>query len=151
LHNQVAVLLPIAAIERHELAGKTPRAIFPVALLQIPIELLRRRMMFHPDDTFNFHNEIMALAEEFCQEWVRRQGPFESKLEGALIMNFALCTIQHDLEEILDQLEQSPVFEGISPREVYKRGGFGEETPPGLSNEDVAELVRESLSKIHRN
>ncbi len=107
--------------------------------------------MFHSDDTFNFHDEIIALAEEFCQEWVERHGPFESKLEGALIMNFALCTIQYDLEEVLDQLERHPVFEGLSPREMYKRGGFGEETPPGLSNQDVADLLRESLAKIHRN
>jgi hypothetical protein len=27
--------------------------------------------MFHDDGTFNFHNEIMALAEEFCREWQR--------------------------------------------------------------------------------
>ncbi|MFB0536480.1 MAG: hypothetical protein ACETWR_16020, partial [Anaerolineae bacterium] len=61
--------------------------------------------MFHEDGTFNFHEEIMALAEEFCQEWVQRRGPFKSRLEGALILNFALCTIKHDLEQLLDQLD----------------------------------------------
>lgn len=38
--------------------------------------------MFHEDGTFNFHQEIMALAEEFCQEWVQRRGPFKNRLEG---------------------------------------------------------------------
>ena len=72
--------------------------------------------MFHEDGMFNFHEEVMALAEEFCQEWVQRRGPFTSRLEGALVLYFALCTIKHDLEQLLDQLEWQPVFKGISPR-----------------------------------
>ena len=55
--------------------------------------------MFHEDGTFNFHNEIMTLAEEFCQEWEQRRGPFKNKMEGAYVLNFALCTIRHDIEE----------------------------------------------------
>ena len=107
--------------------------------------------MFYDDGTFNFHDEIMTLAEEFCREWEQRQGEFKSKLESALVLNFALCTIQHDLEEILDQLERHPAFGGISPREVYERGGYGGETPKGLSNRDVEKLVRKSLMRIRRN
>jgi hypothetical protein len=107
--------------------------------------------MFHDDGTFNFHNEIMALAEEFCREWEQRRGPFKNRLEGALVLNFALYTIKHDLEEILDQLEWQPVFKGISPREVYERGGYGPEAPKGLSDRDVIELVEKSLRRIRRN
>jgi hypothetical protein len=107
--------------------------------------------MFHDDSTFNFHNEIMDLAEEFCQEWVQRRGPFKSRLSGALVLNFALCTIKHDLEAILDQLEWQPVFKGISPREVYERGEYGHENPKGLSDRDVIELVEKALRRIHRN
>ena len=107
--------------------------------------------MFHQDGTFNFHEEIMALAEEFCQEWVQRQGPFKSTLDAALVLNFALCTIKHDLEQLLDQLEWQPVFKGISPREVYERGGYGDEPPKGLSDKDVIEIVAESLQRISRN
>jgi hypothetical protein len=107
--------------------------------------------MFHPDGTFNFHDEIMALADEFCREWVQRQRPFKSRLEAALVLNFALCTIRHDLGQLLDQLERQPVFEGISPREVYERGGYGAEAPPGLSNRDVREIVEKSLRRLRRN
>ena len=28
--------------------------------------------MFHEDGTFSLHNEIMVLAEEFCQEFVKK-------------------------------------------------------------------------------
>ena len=52
--------------------------------------------MFYEDDTFNFHNEIMALAEEFCQEWMKRLRTFKSRLERALFLNFAFCTIKND-------------------------------------------------------
>ena len=107
--------------------------------------------MFHQDGTFSFHKEIMALAEEFCQEWVQRRGPFESRLEEALVLNFALCTIKCDLEQLLDQLEWQTVFNGVSPREVYERGEYGDESPRGLSDKDVAEIVRESLLRIRRN
>ena len=107
--------------------------------------------MFYKDGTYNFHNEIMALAEEFCQEWKERRGPFKSRLDGALVLNFALCTIKHDLEDILNQLEWQPVFRGISPREVYERGGYGHEPPKGLSARDVAELVLKALRRIRRN
>jgi hypothetical protein len=107
--------------------------------------------MFHPDGTFNFHEEIMALAEEFCQEWEQRQGPFKSRLEGALVLNFALCTIKHDLEQLIDQLEWQPVFEGVSPREVYELGGYGDESPKGLSDRDVIKLVKKSLRRMRRN
>jgi len=107
--------------------------------------------MFHEDGTFNFHNEILTLAEQFCQEWVQRRGPFKNRLESALVLNFALCTIKHDLEEILDQLEWQPVFKGVSPREVYERGGYGYEPPKGLSDRDVIELVEKSLRRIRRN
>ncbi len=107
--------------------------------------------MFHEDGTFNFHQEITALAEEFCQEWVRRRGPFESRLESALVLNFALSTIKHDLEQLLDQLERHPVFRGISPREVYERGGYGDEPPKGLNEQDIIEIVQDSLRHIHRN
>ncbi len=107
--------------------------------------------MFHEDGSFNFHHEIMDLAEEFCAEWVKRRGPFENRLESALVLNFALCTIKHDLEEILDQLEWQPVFKGISPRDVYEQGGYGDEHPKGLSNRDVIELVRKSLREVRRN
>jgi hypothetical protein len=107
--------------------------------------------MFHQDGTFSFHKEITALAEEFCQEWQRRQGSFQSDLEGALVLNFALCTIQHDLGQLLEQLERQSVFEGFSPREVYERGGYGDESPPGLSNQDVAEIVRQALQRTRRN
>jgi hypothetical protein len=107
--------------------------------------------MFHPDGTFNFHEEIMALAEEFCREWQQRRGPFKSQLEGALILNFALCTIRHDLEQLLDQLEGQAVLGGVSPREIYDRGGYGEESPPGLSDQDVIEIVAQSLQRLHRN
>ncbi len=107
--------------------------------------------MFYEDDTFNFHNEIMTLAEEFCREWAQRRGAFESRLESALVLNFALCTIKHDLNEILDQIEDQPVFNGISPREVYERGGYGQEPSRGLSNMDIIELVVKSLRRIYRN
>ncbi|GEM_PF-2811824 len=107
--------------------------------------------MFHKDGTFNFHQEIMDLAEEFCQEWVQRRGPFKNRLESALVLNFALCTIKHDLEQLLDQLEWQPVFKGISPREVYERGGYGEEPPKGLSDRDVIKIVEKSLQRVRRN
>jgi len=107
--------------------------------------------MFHPDGTFSFHQEIMALAEEFCQEWVQRRGPFQSRLEGALVLNFALCTIQHDLEQLIEQLESQAVFGGISPREVYERGGFGEEAPPGLSDRDALAIVEQATGRLRRN
>lgn len=107
--------------------------------------------MFHEDDTFDFYEEIMALAEEFCQGWLERKGPFESELHGALVLNFALCTIKHDLEGLLDQLEWRPVFKGLSPREVYERGGFGDEPPKGLSQRDVIELVQQALLHMRRN
>ena len=107
--------------------------------------------MFHQDGTFNFHEEIMALAEEFCQEWVQRQGPFKNRLEGALVLNFALCTIKSDLEQLLDQLEGQPVFGGISPREVYKLGKYDQEPVKGLSNRDVIKIVRKSLRRMRRN
>ncbi len=106
--------------------------------------------MFHEDGTFNFHEEIMALAEAFCQEWMERKGPFKNRLESALVLNFALCTIHHDLEQLLDQLEWQPVFKGISPREVYERGEFGNEPPKGLSNRDVIELVEKALRRVRR-
>ncbi len=107
--------------------------------------------MFFQDDTFNFHEEIMALAEEFCQEWEQRQGPFQNRLEEALVLNFALCTIKHDLEQLLDQLERQPVFGGISPREVYELGGYGDEAPKGLSDRDVIKIVKKSLRRMHRH
>jgi hypothetical protein len=107
--------------------------------------------MFHPDGTFSFHEEIIALAEEFCQEWVQRREPFKNRLEGALVLNFALCTVKHDLEQLLDQLEWQPVFKGISPREVYERGGYGDEAPKGLSDRDVIKIVEKSLMRIRRN
>lgn len=107
--------------------------------------------MFHEDDTFDFYEEIIALAEEFCQGWVERKGRFESELQGALVLNFALCTIKHDLEDLLDQLEWQPVFKGLSPREVYERGGFGDEPPKGLSQRDVIELVQQALLHTRRN
>ena len=107
--------------------------------------------MFHEDGTFNFHKEIMALAEEFCQEWVQRRGPFKNRLEEALVLNFALCTIKHDLEQLLDQLEWQPVFKDVSPRDVYERGRYGDESPKGLNDRDVAEIVRKSLLRIRRN
>ena len=107
--------------------------------------------MFYEDDTFNFHNEIMSLAEEFCQEWVQRRGPFESKLKSALILNFAFGAIKHDLEEILNQIGQQPVFEGLSPREVYERGEYGKEPSRGLSEKDIIALMGKSLQRIHRN
>ena len=107
--------------------------------------------MFYEDGTFNFHGEILALAEEFCQGWVERRGPFKDRLEGALVLNFALCTIKHDLEHIISQLEWQPVFKGVSPREVYERGGYGREPPRGLSDRDVIELVEKALLRIRRN
>ena len=107
--------------------------------------------MFHEDGTFNFHNEIMALAEEFCHQWEQRQGPFKNKMDGALVLNFALCTIKHDLEEILDQLELQPVFKGVSPREVYEQGGYGNESPKRLSDREVIKLVEDSLRRIRHN
>ena len=107
--------------------------------------------MFHKDGTFNFHDEIMALAEGFCEEWKERRGPFKNKLEGALVLNFALCTIKHDLEEILEQLEWQPVFKNVSPREVYERGGYGHEPPKGLSDREVIELVEKALMRQRRN
>jgi hypothetical protein len=107
--------------------------------------------MFYDDDTFNFHHELMALAEEFCQEWVQRRGPFQTRLDGALVLNFALCTIKHDLEQLLDQLEWQPVFRGVSPREVYERGGYGDEPPKGLSARDVIEILEKSLQRLRRN
>jgi hypothetical protein len=107
--------------------------------------------MFHQDGTFSFHIEITALAEEFCQEWQQRQGSFQNDLEGALVLNFALCTIQHDLEQLLEQLEGQSVFGGVSPREVYERGGYGGEAPPGLSDQDVAEIVWQALQRTRRN
>ena len=93
----------------------------------------------------------MSLAKEFCQEWVQRCGSFESKLASGLILNFALCTIKHDLEEILNHIEQQPVFGGISPREVYERGKYGKEASSGLSERDIYALVEKSLQRIHRN
>ncbi len=101
--------------------------------------------MFHEDDTFDFCEELIALAEEFCQGWVQRKGPFEDGLERALILNFALCTIKHDLEQILDLVEHQPIFKGLSPRMVYDLGGYGEESPSGLDDRDVAELVEQAL------
>ena len=94
--------------------------------------------MFYENGTFNFHNEIMAFAEEFCQEWGQRQGSFKNRLESALVLNFALCTIKHDLEEILNQLEGQPVFKGVSPREIFERGEYGRELSRGLSEKDLA-------------
>lgn len=38
-------------------------------------------------------------------------------------LNFALCILKRDREQRLDHLEGQPVFRGISPREVYERGG----------------------------
>ena len=58
--------------------------------------------MFHEDGTFNFHTELTDLAETFCREWVERNGPFKNRLESALVLNFALCTIKHDLEQLLE-------------------------------------------------
>ena len=107
--------------------------------------------MFYEDGTFNFHSEVMALAEEFCQEWVGLQGPFESDLEAALVLSFALCTIKHDLDEILDQLEPRPVFQGLSPRALYEQGGSGHEPREELSDRDVIGLVEESLRRVCRN
>ena len=107
--------------------------------------------MFYEDGTFNFHNEIMALAEDFCREWVQRKGPFKNRLEAGLVLNFALCTIKHDLEQLLDQLEWQPVFKGVSPREVYERGRYGDEPPKGLSDRDVIELVQKALQRVRRN
>jgi len=107
--------------------------------------------MFHADDTFDFCEEIIALAEEFCQGWVERKDQFESELHGALVLNFALCTIKHDLEYLLDQLEWQPVFKGLSPREVYERGGFGDEPPKGLNQRAVIELVQKALLHTRRN
>jgi len=107
--------------------------------------------MFYDDDTFNFVNELMELAEEFCEEWVQRKGPFESELDAALVLNFALCTIKYDLECLLSYLEHHPTFKGISPREVYERGRFGDELPQGLSERDVVELIEKALrrTRIH--
>ncbi len=107
--------------------------------------------MLYEDGTFNFHSEVMALADEFCQEWIGLQGPFENELEAALVFNFALCTIKHDLDEILDQLESQPVFQGLSPRALYEQGGFGHELPEELSDRDVIGFVEKSLRRIRRN
>ncbi len=107
--------------------------------------------MFYSDDKFGFHHEIMALAEEFCQEWEKRKRPFESELERALILNFALCTIKHDLEQTLDHLERQPIFGGLSPREVYERGDYGAAEPTGLTDKDVIELVKRALWHTRRN
>ena len=107
--------------------------------------------MFYENGTFNFHGEIMALAEKFCQEWVQRQGPFNSKLEGALVLNFALCTIKHDLEQLLQQMEQQAIFGGLSPRTVYELGGYGEEAPQGLTDNDVIRIIEETLQRLRRN
>jgi len=66
-------------------------------------------------------------------------------------LNFALCTIKHDLEDLLDQLEWQPIFEGLSPRKVYELGSFGDEPPKGLSQRDVIELVQQALLHTRRN
>ncbi len=107
--------------------------------------------MFYEDGTFSFHQEIMTLAEEFCREWVERRGAFESALEAALVFNFALCTIKHDVEELIAQLEWQPVFKGISPREIYERGDFGSANPKGLTDREIIELVQKSLRRLRRN
>jgi len=101
--------------------------------------------MFHEDDTFDFYEELIALAEEFCQGWVQRQGTFEDGLERALVLNFALCTIKHDLEQILDLVEHQPIFQGLSPRMLYERGGYGEESLSGLDDRDIEVLVKQAL------
>lgn len=107
--------------------------------------------MFNDDGSYNFHKEIMALAEKFCQEWQQRQEPFKSDLEGALVFNFALNTIKHDLEELVNQFEHQPVFKGISPKEVYEQGQYGDENPKGLSDNDISRIVRNSLLRLRRN
>ena len=101
--------------------------------------------MFHLlTTTFNFHEGIMALAEAFCREWEERREPFKSSLESALVLNFALCAIKRDLEQRLDQLERRSVFQGVSPREVYERGGYDAQLLKGLSGRDVVEIVEKS-------
>jgi hypothetical protein len=107
--------------------------------------------MFYKDGTFNFHKEIMALAENFCHEWEKRQGVFKKEHEGALVLNFALCTIKYDLEQLLAQMERQPVFGDISPTEVYESGRYGDETPKGLSDQDIFVLVAKTISKIRKN
>ncbi len=93
--------------------------------------------------------EVDALAEG-DERWAV-EVKWRGRLEGALVLNFALCTIRHDLEQLLDQLERQPVFEGISPREVYERGRYGAESPQGLSDQDVREIVEKSLRRLRRN
>ncbi len=106
--------------------------------------------MFNKDGTFNFHDEIMELAEKFCQEWQQRSGSFKNELEGALVLSFTLNTLKHDLEELLGQLEHQPIFKGISPKEVYERGEFGKESPKGLHDSDISKIIQNALLRLRR-
>ncbi len=35
--------------------------------------------MFNPDGTFSFYHEIMAIAEEFCEQWEAKQRLFKTE------------------------------------------------------------------------
>ncbi len=48
-------------------------------------------------------------------------------------------------------MEKQPVFEGISPREVYDLGEYGEEPVKGLSDRDIQRLVKKSLRRMRRH
>lgn len=83
-----------------------------------PLQSKGNYKMFNPDGTFSFYHEIMAVAEEFCEQWESQRGSIKTELEGALVFSFALNTIKYDLEVMISQLEKQPMFNGISPKEV---------------------------------
>ena len=81
-------------------------------------------MMFTEDDWFSFHKEIMDVVDTFIEEYRARRGEFDNELEKGLVVSFALGALKVDLDEIWEALSNAPIFEGISPKELFERGDY---------------------------
>ena len=80
--------------------------------------------MFTEDDWFSFHKEIMDVVDTFIEEYQARRGEFDNELEKGLVVSFALGALKVDLDEIWEALSNAPIFEGISPKELFERGDY---------------------------
>jgi len=84
--------------------------------------------MWNKNGTYNFRKELLDIAEKFCDEYEERRGyRYPTERERALVRYHALCVLMDDLEMVLSDLENDPIYEGISPRVLYELEKQGEE------------------------